>query len=106
MNLCWIVPGAEGGHVRDVDTADRVRLMDEGYEEFRLVCETPSGTQEGGLFIQACKGAQELASQAEKGGLALFGGCTTAHVHRPDSATTLELPLADLAALNHTSAAP
>lgn len=92
--------------MRDVDAADRVRLVSEGYEEFRLVCDTPSGTREGGFFIQACTGAQQLASQAEKGGLALFGGCTTAHVHRPDSATTLQLPGADLAGLNHTSAAP
>lgn len=49
--------------------------------------------------MQAARNAGDLASQAETGGLALFAGCATTRGHRPDSAVTLLLPDADMAAL-------
>ena len=98
MNLCWIVPAAEDGHVRDVDTAERAVLLRDGYEEFRLTCTTPSGLREGTLFDQAPTNADDLARHVEKAGLALFGGCTTIEVHRPDQAAAVLLPHSDLAA--------
>lgn len=82
MNLCWIVPKGEGGHVRDVDTDDRAALLREGYDELRLTCNTPSGLREGNLYDQG-SAADALASHVEKGALALFGGCTTIQVHKP-----------------------
>ncbi len=96
MNLCWIVPKGEDGHVRDVDTDERAVLLREGYEEFRLTCTTPSGLREGSLFDQASISA-DLASHVEKGALALFGGCTTIEVHRPDRAAAVVMPHPDLA---------
>lgn len=99
MNLCWIVPKGGCGHVRDVDTDDRAVLLREGYEEFRLTCTTPSGTREGSLYDQAWKSAEDLALHVEKGGLALFGGCTILQVHRPDSAAVVLVPHSDLAAV-------
>jgi hypothetical protein len=98
MNLCWIVDKEKGGHVRDVDTEERAALLSAGYKEFRLTCLTPSGTREGTLYDQGLTSAEELAQHVEKSGLALFGGCTTMEVHRPDSALALRLPSADLAA--------
>ena len=54
--------------------------------------------REGTLYDQGLTSAVELSQHVEKGGLALFGGCTTVEVHRPDSALALRLPVADLAA--------
>ena len=99
MNLCWIVPAGEGGHVRDVNADERADLLRDGYEEFRLTCSTPSGTRAGSLYAQPFKNADELASHVEKGGLALFGGCTTIEVHKSDSAAAVSMPHPDLAVL-------
>ena len=41
----------------------------------------------------------ELASHMEKGGLALFGGCTTIEVHKSDGAAAVSMPHSDLAVL-------
>lgn len=98
MNLCWIVDKDAGGHVRDVDTAERAALLDAGYNEFRLTCYTPDSTREGTLYDQVVRSAEELAQHVEKAGLALFGGCTSIHTHRGQSAACLRLPPADLAA--------
>ena len=96
MNLCWIVPKGEDGHVRDVDADERAVLLRDGYEEFRLTCTTPSGLREGSLFDQASISA-DVASHVEKGALALFGGCTTIQVHKPDSAPAVVMPHPDVA---------
>lgn len=99
MNLCWIVPGANRGHVRDVDVIDRTKLVREGYKEFRLICSTPSGTRNGTLYVQAWQSPRELASFVDQAGLALFGGCTSIEVHRPDTAAAVTLPHSDLAGM-------
>lgn len=98
MNLCWVVDKEAGGHVRDVDTEERAALLLMGYEEFRITCLTPSGTREGTMYDQGLRSVDELARDVEKSGLALFGGCTTMEVHRPDSPFALHLPPADLMA--------
>ena len=98
MNLCWIVDKEEGGHVRDVDPEERAALLSAGYDELRLTCTTPSGTREGFLYDQGPTSADELSQHVEKSGLALFGGCSTMEVHRPDSTLALRLPPADVAA--------
>ena len=49
--------------------------------------------------MQASRNAGDLASQAEKGGLARLAGCATTRGHRPDSAVTSLLPDSDMAAL-------
>ncbi|CAN5903400.1 hypothetical protein BH11GEM1_BH11GEM1_19460 [soil metagenome] len=92
MNLCWIVPKGEDGHVRDVDTDERAVLVRDGYEEFRLTCITPSGQLEGSLYDQASMNADDLACHVEKAGLALFGGCTTIQVHKPDRTAAVVMP--------------
>lgn len=97
MNLCWIAPREGVGHARDVQAAGRAQLLRDDYEEFRLTCDTPSGTKVGSLYIQAGN-AGELASHAAKCGWALFGGCTTMQLHRLDG-TAMELrPDAEVAA--------
>lgn len=99
MDVCWIVPRGEGGHVRVVGAEERTVLLGEGYEDFRLTCITPSGARDGTLYDQAWKSSEELSSHVEQAGFALFGGCTTIQVHRPGSAVPIALPHADLTAL-------
>ena len=85
--------------MRDVDADDRAGLLRDGYEEFRLTCVTPTGTRAGSLYAQTFKSAEEMASHVEKGGLALFGGCTTMEVRKCDSAAALSLPGSNMAVL-------
>ena len=95
MNLCWIVPKGEGGHVRDVDTDERAALVRDGYEEFRLICITPSGQREGSLYVPARTNADDFAFHVETAGLALFGGCTSMRVHKRQGATAAEVVQTD-----------
>lgn len=57
--------------MRDVDTNEREVLLSDGYEQFRLICTTPSGTREGPLYVQEWKTDDALASHVKMGGLAL-----------------------------------
>ena len=57
--------------MRDVDTNERDVLLADGYEQFRLICTTLSGTREGLLHVQEWKTDDALASHVEMGGLAL-----------------------------------
>ena len=91
MNLCWIVPKGERGHVRDVDPDEHADLLRDGYEDIRLTCVTPSGQREGVLYDQASMNAHDLASHVEKAGLALFGGCTTIRVAKADRAAVAKV---------------
>jgi|GEM_PF-4530963 len=95
MNLCWIVPKGERGHVRDVDPDERAVLLRDGYQDIRLTCVTPSGQREGSLYDQASMNAHDLASHVEKAGLALFGGCTTILVSTPNRAAAPEVRHSD-----------
>ena len=99
MNLCWIIPRGQTGHVRDLDSQHRAALLLDGYEEFRLTCTSPGGTRAGSLYVQGARSRKELASHVAKCGLALFGGCTSVEVHRPTSAKSVILPHADLAGM-------
>lgn len=56
--------------MRDVDTNERDVLLADGYEQFRLICTTPSGTREGLLHVQEWKTDDALASHVAMGGLA------------------------------------
>ena len=91
MNPCWVVDKEAGGRVRDVDAEERAALLGAGYKEFRLTCLSPEGTREGTLYDQGLTSAEEFAHHVEKSGLALFGGCSSMEVHRPDGVVTLQL---------------
>lgn len=68
MNLCWIGAKAEGGHVREVDTAERAARLDAGYIEFRLTCFAPDSTREGTLYDQVVRAPRSWRSMSRRPG--------------------------------------